>query len=305
MFLIFISVILAVAVFVVCGIDFYSHDFSFKLNKKQFCAVIPLFLMLLNLIAIVPANNVGILYSPFSGVKEETISEGWQTKGLLDKVYKISTEIQSKYLENITGQTKDGQYVNMWIDVKYKVDPTTAYQVFKQYKNLDNVSSSLIQPVVQRSIEAISTKYNVMDILGSKRNDLYLEIEKELQIRLAATGITFVSINFNDMDAGDAIEQAIQKEAIAKQSVQTAEQERQKSEIEAQKRVVEAQANKQKALIESETKIIEAKAEAQANNLIANSITEGLIRKMEMEARQKFGWVTIQTGTVTPMIDAK
>lgn len=294
MFLILVSIVLSVGLYI-----FISNiTGEFKFERKKIIALLPLLLILINFIAIVPANNVGILYSPFSGVKENTIPEGWSSKGIFDKVYRISTEVQTSNLEGITGQTKDGQWVDIMIDVKYKVDENTAFQVFKQYRTLDKVSTSLIPPTVQRSIEEVSTQYNVIDILGDKRNELYKGIELELKDRLSASGITFISINFTDTDAGEAIENAIQQEAIAKKAVETAEQERQKSEIEAQKRVVEAEANKQKAVIEAETKIIEAQAESDANNLMSQSITPELLKKMEMEARLQHGWITVNGGNV-------
>lgn len=259
-------------------------------------------------VATIPANNVGIIYSPVSGVVEETLSEGWKIKNPLNKIYKVSTEVHTSVLDNITGQTKDSQYITMSIDVKYSVEPSKAFEVFKKYKTLENVQATLIPPTIQRSIEAVSTKYNVMDILGEQRNNLYKEVEVEIANRLAATGIKFEQINFNDTDAGAAIEKAIQDEAIAKKAVETAEQVRQKAQVEAQNRVVEANANKEKAQIEAETKKIEAQAaadvkeiaasaEAEANSKIAASITPELLQKMEMEARIKHGWVTIQGGS--------
>lgn len=297
MIIIIISIILALGLFIIAGLKKnpeYRSEYIFKFNRRQLVAILPLLLILTNLIAIVPANHVGILYSPFAGVKEETIPEGWNKKGLLDKVYKINTEVQTVQLSNITGQTRDAQWVEMVLDIKYKVDPTTAYQVFKQYRNLENVGTSLIPPTVQRSIENITTQYNIMDLLGEERNAVYLGVENNLKERLSASGITFVSINFVDTEAGAALEQAIEKEGIAKKAVETAEQERLRSEIEAQKRVVEAEADKQKAVIEAETKLIEAQAEADANKKLSESLTPQLIQKMEMEARQKWGWVTIQ-----------
>ena len=301
MFIIIIAIVFAIVTFVFFGLDFKEEQF--KLNKKQLLAVLPLLLILLNLFTIVPANHVGILYSPFEGVREETISEGLKKKGILDKVYKINTEVQTVKLQGITGQTKDSQWVDMIIDVKYKVNPGTAFQVFQQYRNLENVGINLIPSTVQRSIESITTQYNVMDILGEARNNVYIGIEQELKTRLATTGIEFISINFIDTDAGPGIEAAIEKQAIAKQAVETAEEERQKAEIEAQKAVVTAEADKQAASIKAETKLIEATAEAEANKKLSESITPQLIEKMEMEARLKHGWVTIQGGN--PIVDTR
>lgn len=276
-----------------------KKDSNRKFRANCVIAVLPLIAaFFIASIAVIPANSVGVQYSPFTGVKEETLPEGWHFKGVFDTVYVISTEVQTSNLTGITGQTKDSQYVEMIIDVKYKVSPEKAFEVFKQYRTLQNVATSLISPTVQRSIEAISTQYNIIEVLGEKRNELYLGIEEELTKRFAVNGIQFVSINFADTDAGSEIEKAIQDEAIAKKRVETAEQERLRVQIEAQQRVIEASADKEKAEIEAQIKLIEAQAEAQANRLIAESITPELLEKMEMEARLKWGWVIVQGGSV-------
>lgn len=253
---------------------------EWKFNKKQLVAVIPFTLFIAtNFFVIIPANTVGIMYSPIKGVKNETLPEGLATKGFFDKVYQISTEIQTKELEEVTGQTKDSQYVSMDVDIKYRVNAATAFEVFKQFRTLRNVDKQLISPITQRAIESVTTKYNIIEVLGEQRNEIYRLIESELKTRFAEAGIEFYSITFVDTDGGVEIENAIKAEAVAKKQVETAQQEKLKAEIEA------------------ETKIIEAKAEAEANRLIAESITQGLIDKMEAEARLKHGWVTVQGGT--------
>jgi len=292
------SVAAAVVLFIALGLTRTGTGYRFKIQVRQLLCLLPLALIAINFVTVVPANSVGVQYSPFTGVKEETLAEGIQTKGLFDTVYMISTEVQSKELENITGQTKDAQYVDIRVDVKYRVDSSRAYEVFRQYKTLENVSNALIAPTVQRSIETISTQYNIIEILGEKRNELYEGVEQDLANRLAESGISFVSINFIDTDAGEAIETAIQNEAIAKKAVETAEQERQRVEIEAQQRVIEAQANQEKAQIEAQTQLIQAEAEAEANRIVAESITPELLDMMEMEARMQWGWVTVQGGSV-------
>ena len=260
-----------------------KSEIMWKLNKMQLLSAVPVVLLLFGMFAKIPANHVGIQYSTFSGVKEDTLGEGMHTKSLFDKVYVISTEVQTKKLENITGQTKDSQYVNITMDVQYKVDSATAFQVFREFRTLANVDSKLIANVVQRAVESVTTKYSVYDILGGAKNDVYREIQEVLKNDLAEKGISFYYINFIDVDAGPDIEAAIVAQAVAKQAVETAEQEKQKAEIEAQKRVVEAQANLGKAKIEAETKMVEAQATADANKLLEESLSEEILQKLWIE----------------------
>jgi len=298
-----ISVILTIALFIALGFSKKEGIVAWKLRGRQGLCLLGAIVLLFSCYAIVPANNVGIQYSPFSGVSDETLPEGIHFKNPLDTVYMLSTEVQTQSLNDLSGQTKDAQYLLIEVDIKYRVDNDNAFEIFKQFRTLENMNRSLIAPTVQRSIESVTTKYNVIDILGELRNEVYTQIEKDLQARFASNGVSFYSITFTDTDAGAAIESAIQAEAVAKKAVETAEQERLRSEIEAQKRVVEAQADQEKARIDAETQVIEAKARAEANRLIAASITPELIEMKEAEARMIHGWVTVTGGT--SIVDAR
>lgn len=252
---------------------------KWKLNKRQFISLAGFLICLLGCITKVPANSVGIVYSPFGGTKEQTLSEGVHTKNVFDKVYMISTEVQTTTLENITAQTKDAQYVTSIIDVKYRVNTSNAYLVFTQYRKLSNMTSTLIAPTTQRVLELITTKYNVIDILGEKRNDVYVELEASLSSEFEQYGVDFYSVSIMDMDAGEGIESAIEQEAIAKKAVETAEQNLLRAETEAKQQSVQAQAKQDAAKIEAETKLIQAEAERKANALLTQSLTEEVLRK--------------------------
>jgi prohibitin 1 len=323
--LLIVSIILTAIVFVLLSYGIVNKknyrgdevkEIQFKVRGRSFLSLFVMLLVLLNFIAVIPANTVGVQYSPFTGVREEVLREGMHAKGFFDTIYKISTEVQTKRIENIYGQTKDSQYITMVLDVKYQVDVKEAFNVFKQFKTLDNVDKDLIEPATQRSVEAITTNYNIIELLGSKRNEVYKGIEIDLKERFFISGINLYSVTLIDTDAGAAIENAIQNEAVAKKAVETAEQERQKIEVEAKKRIIEAEADREKRVIEAEAdkqrqaieaqtliivanaraeakvieatataqaKVIEAESQAKAYKLINDSLTEAVIQSLWIE----------------------
>ena len=244
---------------------YMDKETVWKFNKGQFLALFGLLICLGGCITKIPANSVGIVYSPFGGTKETTLSEGFAIKSPLDKVYKISTEDQTTTVENLTTQTMDAQYVTSALDIKYRVNTSNAYLVFKQYRTLENMSGSLIKPTTQRVLELITTKYNVIDILGEKRSDIYSELEVALTKEFEKYGVEFRSISITDMDAGEALEAAITAEAVAKKEVETAEQ------------------NLQKAQKEAEKKVVEAQAEKEVNELLDQSLSEKVLEQMWIE----------------------
>ena len=270
----------------------------FKVSTKSFLSVlIGLFIISFGTFMAVPANSVGIVFNEFTGVKEEVMTEGFHFKTPFEKIYVISTEVRTKEVQGVTGQTKDAQWIAITMDIKYRVSVSNAFEVFRRFKSLDKVDSTLLSPLVQRAIESVTTKYNVIDILGEKRNEVYLLIEQEVKTRLAESGIEFFSLVLTDTDAGEAIEKAIEQEAVAKKAVETALQAQAKAEIEAQTKVLQAEAAAEVTLIEADAKakvvLIEAEAAAEANRLLSKSITPEILKKMEMEARIKWGWITI------------
>ena len=238
-----LAAIAAVVIFIAAGFKRIGGNRGWKLNPRQWLALAAVLLATPAFFTSVPANRVGVVYSPFSGgVQQTVLGEGIKTKGPFDTVNLISTEVQSTTLTNLYGQTKDSQYLTISVDVKYYVEPAQAVNVFKKFNSLANVTSVLVHPAAQRAIETATTNYNIIEILGDQRSQVYAEIEAILSERFASDGIRLHSITFLDTDGGDEIEAAIRAEAVAKKAVETAEQERTKAEIEAETRIIQAQA---------------------------------------------------------------
>ena len=268
-------------------IDGYGRTYkvaTFKPNAKVLLAVIPLVLFIGTMcITFVPANTVGIRYSAVTGVSENTLSEGLAFKSPIDKVYTIETTVQERTVQDLSVQTKDAQWVSMNINIKYSVNSSNAFKVFKSYKNLENLQNNLIANATQRSIEEVTTKYNVIEVLGEERNNIYTEIENNLKARLATEGVDLKFITIKDTDAGEAIEKAIAEEAVAKKAVETAQQ------------------KQEQAKIEANTKLIEAEGEAKANAVKTKALTDEVL--LEMWINKWDGKLPSVSGSDGTMVD--
>lgn len=239
--------------------------------------------------AVVPANTVGVKVSAFSGVSKKTLATGWHFKvPFVEQVHLMPTSVQTQSLAELTTQTKDGQFLNTTVDVKYRVRESEAMAVFKDYTTMDRLNAEVISPAVQRAIERVTGNYDIYDILGSKRTEVYEQIDTSLEESLKTYKLDFISFTIVDQDAGDEIEQAIREESIKQKQVDSAKQEQEKVKIEGETAKLKAQA-------EADAKVIEAQGEAEANSKLSGSITDELIRMKEAEARLKHGWVEVQT----------
>lgn len=241
-------------------------------------------------IANVPANHVGVVYNGFGGgVQEKTLANGFYfKKPFFDKIYKIPTDVQTVNLDKVTTQTHDGQYIDTSVDVKYQILGDDALTVFKQFREVDRVNKELVKPVVQRAVEQVTVDYDVFDILGPKRNEVYKQINDNVRNELQKFGLTFKSLTILDSDAKDEIELAIQNEAVAQKAIDVAKQEQEKIKVENETKLLQAKTD-------AEKKAIEAQAEADANKMISSSVTNEMNQYIEAQARLKHGWVEVQT----------
>lgn len=260
MSLVIISVILTVltVIAILCGEE-----------NKMWCLTgfIWLVLILFGCFTNVKANHIGIIYNPFKGgVQNEVLGEGFKKKTPFDKVYKISTQVQEFEFKDISVQTNDSQYVNTKLQVQVRIDKEKAFEYFKKYggKNLNNIQS-ILSNTTQKQLEKVTTKYNIMEVLGEKRNQIVDETLIEVKNELINDGILIERIVLIDTDAGEKIENAIQQEASAKKEAETAKY------------------LKEKAELEGEAKVIEAQKEKEANALKQKSLTNEILTEKMIE----------------------
>ena len=259
-------VIIAFVLFIYFGFKKVDGNKSWHLNKKQFLCIIPIVILVGTMcIAVVPANTVGVKYSVFTGTSKNTLNEGIHLKMPFDTVYEIDTTVQERTVEGLSVQTADAQFMSMIINVKYQVSNKDAFKVYKGYKTLDALNQNIIANYAQSALSEVCTQYNIIDILGEKRNEVVQKTSELLAEMYTAEGVTLKGLTIKDMDAGEEIENAIKQEAVAKKEVETAEQNRLKAEKEA------------------ETKLIEAQGEANANAVKTSQLTKEILTEQWIE----------------------
>lgn len=270
-----------------------------KVHKRLIWGVLLFILLIIGFFTMngtVPANSVGVVYNAFNGGTQNTVlREGVRIKSPLDQVYIISTQVQETNLEKVTSQVKTGQYIDTTANIKWRVNPDNAMIVFKNYKTLENVSKSVIGNLAQKAIEEVTTQYTLDEIMGAKRAEVNTKIGERLKDAFDDEGVEYHNYVTIDMDAGDAYENALRNEAVKAKEAETAKHEIEKAKAEGEAEVAKVKAQTAKIEEEAKQKQIQAEAEAKANQTLSASITDGLIRLKEQEARLKHGWVEIIT----------
>lgn len=275
MFLVIISIVLTIIA--VIGIAVSCVE-SGKSAWTCISGFLWLLIILFGCFVNIGANTVGIMYNPFKGgIQDEVLNEGFRTKSPFEKVYKISTEVQELNFENMSVQTIDSQYVNTKIQVQIRINKENAFNFFKKYgnKKIDNISN-IISNTIQKQLETVTTQYNIMEILGEKRNEIVNKTLELAKAELEKDGITIERLVLVDTDAGQAIEQAIANEAVKKKEAEAAQYEKEKAEL-------EGEAQKVKAQKEGEAKVIQAQKEKEANDLLRQSLTPQILQQQMLE----------------------
>lgn len=262
-----ISVLLLVATIATLVITLKKENefgcVTLKWNKKGLLSIIPLgLLVFVQSICVIPSNTVGVKYSALHGTSKDTLKEGVHlVTPFVDKIYKIDTTVQERTDDNVSVQTKDAQWAKMQVNVKYEVSKSNAFKVYKQYKTMDALKDNIIGNYAQNAMNEVCSNYNIIDLLGDKRNEIINKATDILKQNLEKEGVTLKMLTIKDLDAGKKIEKAISDEAVAKKQVETAKQ------------------KQEKARTEAETKLIEAEGEANANEVKTKALTPEVLQE--------------------------
>lgn len=269
MSLIIISIILAVITAALLGIRYDNErdEIFYKPSARMLLGVLWIVIILFGCLTNIGANTVGIVYDPFNGgIQSKTLTEGYKGKSPLTKIYKISTKVVEMNFENLNVQSQDSQWLNTQLQVQARIDKAKAYDYFKKYgdKSLNDIAT-IISNTIKKDLESVTIRYNITDILGSKRDEIVNDTLKLVQEELIKDGVLVERIVLIDTDAGESIETAIANEAVAKKEVDTAEYKKQKAEL------------------EGEAKVIEAQKEKEANELISKTLTSEILVEQYIE----------------------
>jgi regulator of protease activity HflC (stomatin/prohibitin superfamily) len=237
----------------------------------------------------VPEGRVAVVYTP-SGGATKILDPGWHVIGLFEKTQEYPTRIQV-VKDDITVATNDGKKITMSARYEYKVDKNKVLKIFKELgsQNIEEIQDNYLYTKLFKASREVVASYSLLDIYGTKTTDASLEITKDFAKLVEPLGFIVSDVTLGTPEPDKQTQAAIDARVLAAQQNELKKQELENEKIEAEKKRVIAEGEAQKQLIQ-------ARAQAEANKIISQSITPELLKKMEMEARLKHGWVTIQGG---------
>ena len=258
----------------------------------------------------VPVGYEGVVYSMSGGVQDETLTQGWHLVAPNKRVnlFTVANEQLvltkddrdgSKGDESFNVSTADDASISISFQMSYRYIPSDLVSTYKKFKGMDGekIVNSRVRTVLKSKISEVTTDYSMMDIYSGNRSKINNEIAKCLNESFKKEyGIEVISASIVDVHPDERLQKTIEDRVTALQKKQQAQAEQETAKVEAETKKIKAQAD-------ADAAIIRAQGEAEANRVQSQSITDPLLRKWEIEARQKHGWITIQGGS--PIVDAR
>lgn len=254
----------------------------------------------------IPVGYVGVVYSMNGGVQDELLTQGFHLVAPTKKVKEFTIGNEqlvltkderdgSKGDDSFMVSTADNANISVSFQMSYRFRQADVVDTYKKFRGMsgEDIVNSRVRTVLKAKISEVTTFYTMMDIYSGDRGKINAEITDFLNEKLGEEyGIEVIDASIIDVHPDSQLQQTIDDRVKAMQRKQQAEAEQETIKVQNETKILEAEAAAQ-------ARQIEAEAEAKANQTISNSITEELLKQMEMEARMEHGWVTVQgAGTV-------
>lgn len=214
----------------------------------------------------IPAGSVGVVYQFGSIIGQ--IDEGLQLVAPWKVVLVANIQVQRHLYEKLDCFSKETQDVYIRAILNTRVSDKTIQTLFREVG--PNFSQVLIDPRVAQIFKDVAVNYNSVDI-APHREEIRKKVTERLEKELSPYSIEVVDLLLDNIDFSPAFKSAIEQKQIATQNALREEQ-----NVTVQRHLAEQAVEKAKgeggAVLEVATK------QAEANRLLAESITPTLIQ---------------------------
>ena len=221
--------------------------------------------MLSQLIRVVPAGNVGVV-DFFGTVSPVSRKAGINLVNPLARVLNFSVKTQ-ELKEVMDVPSKEGLTVQLEISVLYHLDPAKAPEVYRTVG--PNYEEIILVPQARSVARGVTASYDARALYTSEREMLSRIIETELQKSVGERGLVIESTPLRRVGLPADLTKAIEEKLRAEQ-----ESQRMQFVLEREKQ-------------EAERKRIEARGIADFQQIVAQGISEQLLRWKGIEATEK------------------
>ncbi|MDO9391616.1 MAG: prohibitin family protein [bacterium] len=243
----------------------YNETFRQGRTISLLLAVIFGLIAFTRFLTVIPAGNVGVV-DFFGSVSDKTLRSGINFRNPFARITKMSIKTQQAY-EDMEVPSKEGLTIKISISALYHLDPEKAAEVYKTVG--PNYEEVILRPQFRSVCRGVTAGYEAKALYTSQREVLAKTIYEDLVKLVAARGVIVESTPLRNIDLPRKVTDAIEDKLKA-------EQESQRMEFILTKEKQEA-----------ERKRIEARGISDFQNIVAQGISEPLLRWKGIEATEK------------------
>ncbi|PYE51833.1 prohibitin family protein [Deinococcus yavapaiensis] len=225
-------------------------------------------------LTVIPAGQVGVVFSALNGVKQRPLSEGIHfVTPIVDNVILYDARLQELTLsrtgedgtnadESIQARSKEGLGISADVTVQFRLKRDEAAQLHSQLG--PRYIITVIRPQVRSKVRDAIGQFNAADIISTQRQAVEARITEELREVLERNHLELDSVLLRELRIPESVAKAIEEKQTAEQQVAVERNRLQQANIAAQRKVVEAEgeAKANVARAEGESKALKLRGEA-------------------------------------------
>jgi prohibitin 2 len=225
----------------------------------------------------VPAGSRGIVtaYGDVRSVRSEGLQWHWPW----EKIQLISLRADSADVKKSEGGTKDSQPVYTDLTVRYEIKPESVQEVYVRFARDGNMDR-YVETATQEAFKAVTARYSA-DELITKRAQVSLEINAEIDKRVDRFGVNIISVDMTQFSFSQSYMQAVNEKVTEEQKKLAAENALKRIQIEQQQQVVSAKA---------QAEATKERTDAEAYALVKLAEGRADLRRIEVEKVKAEKW---------------
>ena len=232
-------------------------------NKPRFAAiaviVVVVFMFVAGCFVTVGPGQRGVLMT-WGAVQPGVLDPGLHLKiPFAQSVVRMNVQVQNSQAAE-TAASLDLQDVATTVATNWHILPADAEWVYQHIGNEAALVDKIITPAISNSVKAVTAHYNAEDLI-THRDKVRGEIEAQITSELKPYRLVVDSVNITDFHFSAQFAQAIEQKQVAQQRAQ------------------QAQYELQQAKVVAEQKVVEAHAQAEAQQLLQQTITPEIIQQ--------------------------
>ena len=269
--------------------------------------VIGVLMLATSSVSYISPGHVGIvIHRAGGGVDKTALGPGLHARNpLLTQIVEYPTFMQTLVLtrastegslnnDEINVNSQEGQPLSVDVSMSFELDAARVPQLYQTFRtDIGTIQHGYVKQTIRQALQEVIGGEQIADIIGPKKAEAVGRAQALIATRLAPYGIEVKQFTLNELRAPETVMSAINTKNVMQQQALTAQNELQKNTF-------QAQGDSIKAVGRAKAILAEAQAQAQANELLAKSISGSLV---QYEMAKKWNGVMPQvSGAAMPMI---